>query len=218
MGRYMLFFCLVFCRMYTIYGQEVVAQEKDSFKVKMSMDVKYLDDLGYELSEKQFNDSLALGTYSVAVSDGIIKLKRKYLSTSKLIGSILPSITYADIKGEEHKIGDMTNPALIVIWDKTCAPCYNELVELNNLAPKYPTIRFYALTVDTKEDVESFMEKRGTKLNNLTIIPKYEKDYQKLLNTSVVPVSILIDSAQKIQYIGVGNNVVAIEKAIILGR
>lgn len=180
----------------------------------MKADAKYMDDLGNELSEQQLNDSLASGTYIVTVSNTAMKLKKKRPNTSKLIGSELPSILYADMNGNMHKIGDKKNPALIVLWDKACAPCLEELIELNKVAPDYPTIRFYALAAITKEEVESFLKKQNLQLDNLIIIPEYKKDYQKLLNTSIVPINILIDREQRIQCILMGNNVKAVKEAI----
>lgn len=209
-------FCIVCCfySSLTVYGQETVTQIKDSFGVKVNGDTKYMDDFDHELSEKQFNDSLASGIYCVTVSDAVIKLKRKHPNFSALVGSVLPSLTYSDMDGKKHKIGDMTSPVLIVIWDKTCVPCYKELIELNNLIPKYPDIQIYAFTADSKENVESFLSKKDLELDNLIIIPEYQKEYEKLLKTTIVPANILIDDTQRIQYISIGNNIEALEKAI----
>lgn len=214
MNKFLCSFIAFFCVVLTIFGQELESQSEGSIKVKMKADAKYMDDLGNELSEQQFNDSLASGTYIVTVSNTAMKLKKKRPNTSKLIGSELPSILYADMNGNMHKIGDKKNPALIVLWDKTCAPCLEELIELNKVAPDYPTIRFYALAAITKEDVESFLKKQNLQLDNLIIIPEYKKDYQQLLNTSIVPINILIDREQRIQCILMGNNVKAVKEAI----
>ena len=85
--------------------------------------------------------------------------KQKALKT----GSSAPDFLINDIRGNTYKLSDLQGKIVVLnFWFTQCAPCIEELPELNALIEKYkdePTVVFLSITYDPKYKVEKFLIK-----------------------------------------------------------
>jgi thiol-disulfide isomerase/thioredoxin len=83
----------------------------------------------------------------------------KYFTT----GEKIKSFTERDIKGNKYKLKEMQGKIVVInFWFINCAPCRQEIPELNEMVKEYsanPDVVFLAIALDPKSDIETFLEK-----------------------------------------------------------
>lgn len=102
-------------------------------------------------------------------------------------GKIFPDITIHYISGETISTKDFKDKIIVINWWSTgCAPCREEIPELNKIARKYESnndVLFLAITDDKKDKVEDFLKKhefnykQGIENNDISKV--FEGSYPK---------------------------------------
>ena len=127
--------------------------------------------------------------------------------------SILP-FNYTDIDGNELSSKSLKGSALILnFWYTSCAPCINEIPELNELVKKYDTdeLKFIAPAVLTDMETVNHFLTRNDFLYDIVLVDA--DDYV----ISSYPTHIIIDKNHKVKDIITGyseDNLRKLEKAI----
>lgn len=80
-----------------------------------------------------------------------------------------PNFKLTDLKGKEITLEDLKGkPTIINFWFTRCAPCIAEMPILNKIKEKYNSdFNFVALTYETQQDVEIFLEKYDFTFNHI---------------------------------------------------
>jgi peroxiredoxin len=86
-------------------------------------------------------------------------MESKYFTT----GEKIKPFTDRDIKGNKYKLKDMQGKIIVInFWFIACAPCRQEIPELNEMVKAYasnPDVVFLAIALDGKPEIETFLEK-----------------------------------------------------------
>ncbi|MCQ9615463.1 TlpA family protein disulfide reductase [Paenalcaligenes niemegkensis] len=100
---------------------------------------------------------------------------RQGLSTAFVLGvsgftpissaSFLPAdpffgLSFKDLAGDEQPLSSyLGKPVVLNFWATWCAPCVEEMPDLDVLSQQFPEIGFLGLAVDTSRNVEKFLKK-----------------------------------------------------------
>lgn len=109
------------------------------------------------------------------------------------IGKPLPAIFARDINNQTVDSKKLKGrPLIINMWFTTCAPCINEMPQLNLIRhdPRNSNVRFIAITFDSKLKVKRFLTKRRFDFIQLAGQPDYCKQF-----TDDYPISIFVNKA-----------------------
>jgi len=80
-------------------------------------------------------------------------------------GSVLPvdpffGRSFQDLDGETFELSTLVGrPVLANFWASWCPPCVREMPDLDALHRQHPEVAFLGLAIDTRANVERFMEK-----------------------------------------------------------
>jgi len=70
------------------------------------------------------------------------------------------SYSYPGLDGEPVPLSKFQGRPLVVnFWATWCAPCIKEMPDLDELAHKYPGMTFLGVAIDTRPNIERFLEK-----------------------------------------------------------
>ena len=110
---------------------------------------------------------------------------------SKLINQTYPDFKLETLSGEKfHSESLNGKPTLINFWFTKCAPCIDEMPVLNKIAEQYKNdFNFIAITYETKEKVEKFLEKHPFKFTQIIDAKAYTDE----LEIKAYPLNLLID-------------------------
>jgi len=200
------------------------ARGQDNFKTTVEQQKNtYLLPNGKPLKEDKF-DSLenAWGKNRVLFShnenddkNGIIHLIRltvemekemKKAQASRLIAhdamlnKPAPLFTLKDLKGKTWTLKDLRGKIVVLnFWFTSCAPCVQEMPELNKLVSEYSNkdVVFLGLTYNTAQQTVSFLERHPFKYH---ILPNSE-EIDKKYHIDSWPITIVIDQLGNIQHI-----------------
>jgi peroxiredoxin len=116
------------------------------------------------------------------------------------IGKHFPIESYKDSDGKNFNSDYLTGKStLINFWSTTCEPCIKELPFLNNLKETLNSkVNFIAITFDSKEKVDKFLEKREFNLQHITDSKEELKSYFPILRN---PMTFIIDKNGNIKEI-----------------
>lgn len=68
--------------------------------------------------------------------------------------------TFADLQGEDVALSTFVGrPVLANFWASWCPPCVREMPDLDAMYRDYPAVSFLGLAVDTRVNVERFVQK-----------------------------------------------------------
>ena len=113
----------------------------------------------------------------------------------------LPEFILKDMNDNEFSSSQLIGkPALLNYWSTYCAPCVEEIPQLNDLKVKYgDKMNFIALTESTckKDSLTNFFEKHPF---NFYILQNADK-YKMTLKIGAIPINIFIDKDGYIRYI-----------------
>lgn len=127
-------------------------------------------------------------------------------STLTKIGDQVPSFSFTDLEGVEHKIEDFKGKTVLInlfaIW---CGPCRQELPHLDSeFHQKYDEEDFKLLVFGRNHDVETLRKFETQSDFTFSFIPDLDRSIFDLFATNVIPRNILIDENGKIVYQSVG--------------
>lgn len=163
-------------------------------------EIKKMDSLQYFEIEKPTYISL------------IVKLKNKSLLNTKVsIGLsyplnpdlVLPSYAILDIDGIEVTSESLLGKIIVInFWALSCKPCIEEIPRLNKLVESYVSdddIVFFALSPDSKDKTNKFLEKQDIKYR-MFVGKKNIENVQSSTDSLVIPYHVIIDRKGKLVF------------------
>lgn len=125
------------------------------------------------------------------VTFGVKGAKSFTSNFSEYLNKPFPNFKLTDLKGGEITLEDLKGkPTIINFWFTRCAPCIAEIPILNKMQEEYSSdFDFFALTYETQQDVERFMEKQ--KFNFTHIVGA--KDFIDKMGINTYPLNFFLD-------------------------
>jgi peroxiredoxin len=156
----------------------------------------YLDTAGNKITAPQFMENMKTGKYTFLpdMKDGkVISIKLKTAEQKVTVSSMAPEFSGTDLNGKVINLKALKGKTVILnFWFTSCAPCLQEIPELNDLVTKYKddnSVVFVAVTYNSPDDVKKFLKQKDFKFSILAghadIINQY--------GISGYPTSMVID-------------------------
>lgn len=119
-----------------------------------------------------------------------------------LKGKPLPDFVFKDILGNTYTPEDIKGKVVVInFWFMSCAPCIEEMPELNKLVEEYENnndVLFLALTLDEKGSMlNKFLE---TNVFNYNIIPDSQDYIMNKLQVNSFPTHIVLDKNSNVVF------------------
>ena len=119
-----------------------------------------------------------------------------------LKGKPLPDFVFKDILGNTYTPEDIKGKVVVInFWFRSCAPCIEEMPELNKLVEEYENnndVLFLALTLDEKGSMlNKFLE---TNVFNYNIIPDSQDYIMNKLQVNSFPTHIVLDKNSNVVF------------------
>ena len=119
-----------------------------------------------------------------------------------LKGKPLPDFVFKDILGNTYTPEDIKGKVVVInLWFISCAPCIEEMPELNKLVKEYENndaVLFLALALDEKGPrLNTFLE---THVFNYNIVPDSQDYIIKKLQTNSFPTHIVLDKNSNVVF------------------
>jgi len=119
-----------------------------------------------------------------------------------LKGKPLPDFVFKDILGNTYTPEDIKGKVVVInLWFISCAPCIEEMPELNKLVKEYEnndSVLFLALALDEKGPrLNTFLE---THVFNYNIVPDSQDYIIKKLQTNSFPTHIVLDKNSNVVF------------------
>ena len=119
-----------------------------------------------------------------------------------LKGKPLPNFVFKDILGNTYTPDDIKEKVVVInLWFTSCAPCIEEMPELNKLVKEYENndaVLFLALALDEKGPrLDTFLE---THVFNYNIVPGAQDYVVKKLQASSFPTHIVLDKNSNVVF------------------
>jgi thiol-disulfide isomerase/thioredoxin len=170
----------------------------------------YLGTDGNTLTEEQYNDSLSTHRYTNTIAmegnNGELRclLIRRKVSTPDIAGKKLPESEWKTINDNKVRYGKSGKVILLSFGSITCNPCMEELIELNRWASTHQDVSVIAVMKDSCSAVTGFLRKKGYELPNITIVPEYKGDFDKLFTVTIWPLNIVTDNKRIVKKVFIG--------------
>jgi len=119
-----------------------------------------------------------------------------------LKGKPLPDFVFKDILGNTYTPEDIKGKVVVInLWFISCAPCIEEMPELNKLVKEYENndaVLFLALALDEKGPrLNTFLE---THVFNYNIVPDSQDYIIKKLQTNSFPTHMVLDKNSNVVF------------------
>lgn len=90
-----------------------------------------------------------------ALAVGLAPVRAALLPPDPFFGYAFP-----DLNGDEVALSSLSGkPVLANFWASWCPPCVREMPDLDALHQQYPDVAFVGLAIDTKANVQRFVQK-----------------------------------------------------------
>lgn len=117
-------------------------------------------------------------------------------------GSLAPDFTLKSTTGQNIRLKEQHGQVVLVnFWATWCAPCRQELPELEKLQAQYGKTGFRLLAVTVDEDVknaDAMMRRLGLKL---TVLHDRDKQVAKRYDVDAMPATVIVDRRGKVRYV-----------------
>ena len=119
-----------------------------------------------------------------------------------LKGKPLPDFVFKDISGNTYTPEDIKGKVVVInLWFTSCAPCIEEMPELNKLVKEYENndaVLFLALALDEKGPrLSKFLE---THIFNYNIVPDSQDYIVEKLQVGIFPTHIVLDKNSNVVF------------------
>lgn len=134
-------------------------------------------------------------------------------------GKPFPIFSFKDLNGVEYNNAKLKGKILVIkCWFIACAPCLEEIPELNNLVEKYTNredVVFIGLAYDSKKALDAFLLQRPFRY---ILIPDQRKYVFNDLDVKSYPTHFVIDKDGVIRKVvnTIDELTVALEKIVVL--
>ena len=163
----------------------------------------FFDESGNKIDSKKFMNALKSGKYTFVpdmVNGKVASVKLKAAQTTVGMGATAPKFNGTDLKGNPVDLDNLKGKLVILnFWFTGCAPCMQEIPELNSLVDKYKddnSVVFLAITYDSPAQVKSFLSRKDFKFNQLA----GRADVIKQYGINGYPTSMVIDKTGSIAF------------------
>ena len=117
-------------------------------------------------------------------------------------GKPLPDFVFKDILGKTYTPEDIKGKVVVInLWFTSCAPCIEEMPELNKLVKEYENndaVLFLALALDEKGPrLNKFLE---THIFNYNIVPDSQDYIVEKLQVGIFPTHIVLDKNSNVVF------------------
>ena len=117
-------------------------------------------------------------------------------------GKPLPDFVFKDILGKTYTPEDIKGKVVVInLWFTSCAPCIEEMPELNKLVKEYENndaVLFLALALDEKGPrLSKFLE---THIFNYNIVPDSQDYIVEKLQVGIFPTHIVLDKNSNVVF------------------
>jgi thiol-disulfide isomerase/thioredoxin len=153
------------------------------------------------------NDVFKLAYLTKFTQEELQEMMETYQSQSAsfdaaLKGKPLPDFVFKDILGNTYTPEDIKGKVVVInLWFISCAPCIEEMPELNKLVKEYENndaVLFLALALDEKGPrLNTFLE---THVFNYNIVPDSQDYIIKKLQTNSFPTHIVLDKNSNVVF------------------
>lgn len=149
--------------------------------------------------------------YQYIIKGESIGVTENVTSYEQMIGKKLPKFSFKNLNGKQISSNELIGkPIVINMWFTTCSPCVAEMPELNKIKadPKNSEIHFIAVTYETKEKVNHFLEKKEFNFEHISDAKEYCEKF-----TDQYPINIFVDREGVIKHIEGGMPLIYDRKA-----
>ncbi len=176
----------------TKYELDQKVSEMKSKIEKVSKDEIFIS-LKTRKSERKNDSIIHFISFDIKDSNTIKKTLIEFINKE------LPKTKLTDLNNSEISFPNLNGkPTLINFWFTKCAPCIDEMPVLNSIREKYKEdFNFIAITYNTKEDVEQFLEKYPFDFKHLV----GAKDYINQLGIKAFPMNLFLDKNGILKYV-----------------
>jgi peroxiredoxin len=111
-----------------------------------------------------------------------------------------PDFELADVQGKVWRLSELRGRIVVLnFWFTSCAPCVQEIPELNELVREYKSkpVVFLAMTFNNEDQIRTFVKKHTFHYNLLPNSAEIDKKF----HVNLWPTSIVIDSEGYIKLI-----------------
>ncbi len=134
------------------------------------------------------------------------------LTTSPLFAATLqtsaPSFSLKNFQQEKHSLSDYRGKVVLInFWASWCAPCQQELPELNWLATGYAPKDLRVLAINVDQDTNQArqaLEKLGLRNNHMDVLLDPTSKVVSKYDINTMPTSVILDRKGKIRFIHEG--------------
>lgn len=178
------------------YAQKVT--QIDSNRISIEGDtILYFDAEHKPITEQAHVDSLNTYKYIISIKGtdekAEIHLVYKHPDLKTLNGKKIPQTDFNDINGKVVNLNG-ADINVLCFWNRHCRPCIRELTVLDILAEDYPNVKFIAFTPDSKEEVQTLMNRLNLNWENIVIVPGYDEEFADTIQIFMYPSNVIIDS------------------------
>lgn len=124
-----------------------------------------------------------------------------------LSGSSLPELVLPDLGGRMTSSRDFPGKAMLInVWATWCQPCRAEMAGLDRLYRSLSPqgLQLLGVSVDRRHEPCARIRSAGWRFIPCAERPKREKDKNRIIGTSAVPVSLLVARDGRVQRVVVG--------------
>lgn len=119
-----------------------------------------------------------------------------------IAAAALWAANFRDPAGTPHAVGELQGKTIVLnFWATWCAPCRQEMPQLNRLYEKYRSSGFVLLGVNVDDDPSKAAEV-ATKLGvTFPVLLDANKNVSKLYDLNTMPSTVLIDREGTVRYV-----------------
>ena len=214
------------------YGQDISLDEKIGMTYKNNPLAMY-SRAGEVISAQKFSEALMNRTAAVdffrkkgekdivaaqlrefnSMELEMIKQEEEMMKNSPVAeGKTIPDFEFTDRSGNTISKSNTSGNILVInTWFVKCKPCIMEIPELNDLVEKYKghsNIQFLAVTFDSDDEINSFLEREKFDFNIIT----NQMGFLQKIKIMSYPTNIIVDPEGQIVFNAMGYNPANIKK------
>jgi len=127
----------------------------------------------------------------------------KSIGVGRLLNKQAPDFVVKTVEGQTLNLKELKGKVVVLnFWFTTCSPCLAEIPELNQLVDTFKDkeVIFIAISLDSKETLAKFLDKRPFSYHIIPLYTKIIADYQVFS----FPTHVIIDKNGNVRHTHVG--------------